>query len=58
MTAGTTSLTVSSRKNAAVNTAARKWVQLGPGMRIRYCGSAVAGDVTIVSRPPVGAFGR
>jgi hypothetical protein len=56
--ATTTSSTVSRRKKAAVKTAARTCIPPGPGMRMTYCGSASIGEVTMVSRPPVGAFGR
>ena len=56
--ATTTSLTVSSRKKAAVKTAASTCVQLGPGIWMTYCGVASIGVVTSVSRPPVGALGR
>jgi hypothetical protein len=56
--AGQTSLTVSSRKQAAVKKAARNGAQPGPGICTRYCGSAWIGPVTMVSRRPVGAPGR
>ena len=48
--AGITSFTVSSRKNAAVKTAASTGDQPGPGIRIKYCGAASIGEVMTVSR--------
>jgi hypothetical protein len=57
-TAGTTSLTVSNRKVAAVKKAATTCAQPGPGIRMTYSGLPSIADVTIVSRPPVGASGR
>jgi len=56
--AGTTSFTVSNRKNAAVNHAATSGAQPGIGMRSRNSGFASSALVTMVSRPPVGAPGR
>ena len=56
--AGSTRFTVRSRKKAAVNHAATIGGQPGRGMRISHCGAASIGLDTIVSRPPVGAFGR
>ena len=58
MSATATNLTVSSMKKAAVKTAARNGVQPGRAARSTYCGAASIGDVTIVSRRPVGASGR
>ena len=50
--------TVSERKNPAVKTAADTGQAEGPGISWRYCGSALIGEVIIVSRRPVALFGR